>query len=112
MISKRTKWQGKNVLIGYLCFSLFEILLIVVSFLAITTTDLLFQCAYFIGWCLTAVSVPLLPYALLVAVRQVRGRNYAALTLAVLAAIAAVLAVMGGTTILIFQTAMAGTPEF
>lgn len=46
------------------------------------------------------------------AVRRIRERRYALMMLAVIAAGVAVLAILGGSTTLIFQTAMAGTPKF
>jgi len=111
MIVTRTRWTAKNILKTYLYFSVFEVLLIVTAF-AIGTSLLPSVCAYFLGWCWAAVSVPMLPYALLTTVRQYRDQDYVTLALAVLATVTAVLAILGGTIVRIFQMAMAGTAGF
>ena len=112
MINNRTSWTATHILTAYLCVCLFETLLIIGSFFVSATTIIPFQLAYFLGWCLAVTSVPILPYALLIAVRHCRAKYYATMTLAIFAAGIATLGILGGTIILIFKTAMVGTPEF
>ncbi len=112
MVVEKTRLGSSELLAIFVCAIAFESILILLDLTSIGLSHELFVLVYFIGLSLAAVSVPMLPYAILTAYREARLKHYAKMVLAVFAVGAAVMTMLGAMLILIFQHAMAGAYDW